>query len=653
VPGWLAEVVRQRRTPVPWPDMARAVLAICVPLSVAFATHRDSLGVLPAMGGLLGIMADTGGPYVVRVKRVGAACLLGGAIGLTIGAVIHGHGWVAVIALVVVAGVSGVLSSFGDIGSVTGLQLLVYTGLGLGPVGAERPVWHTAAGFVAGGAWALLLILPGWLWSPHGKEQRSVAAVYLALADKLSAIGTSRFAAARQGVTAALNLAYDELLSGRASASGRNRRTMRLIAALNASHLIAEASTALGMAGKRPPPLIIDVVRRLADSVASSAAPPMVPPVWDTGRGSVALRDALAGAARALSTDGGSDAGVRPDRMLNIGRVGSFFTLRLMACILVAGVVSEVSPLQRSYWVVLTVAIVMKPDYGSVFARALQRGLGTMLGAVVGAILLVLVHGVWLLIPFAVLAGLLPLGRSRNYGLLAVFLTPLVVVLISLLKPGGWHLAGDRLLDTLIGCLIVLVVGFLPWWTAWYAHLPRQFGVTAGLVGSYLEAALSPAVSSGSSGSSGPSAAAVSRLRRGTYRALADLRAEFQRTMSEPPTISRRASAWWPAVVGLEQVMDAVTATHLSVDRGGAAPSASGVRAVSSVLRAASSTAAAAADASSAALYSAAGAIAPSSPSSSEALVGALPEEDALEAVTSAVRALIGVLADDEDRVPA
>jgi hypothetical protein len=123
--------------------------------------------------------------------------------------------------------------------------------------------------------------------------------------------------------------------------------------------------------------------------------------------------------------------------------------------------------------------------------------------------------------------------------------------------------------------------------------------------------------------------------------------------MSEPPTISRRASAWWPAVVGLEQVMDAVTATHLSVDRGGAAPSASGVRAVSSVLRAASSTAAAAADASSAALYSAAGAIAPSSPSSSEALVGALPEEDALEAVTSAVRALIGVLADDEDRVPA
>jgi len=69
--------------------------------------------------------------------------------------------------------------------------LLVYAGLGLGPVGAERPVWHVALGFIVGGAWALLLILPGWLWSPHGKEQHSVAAVYTALAAKMSAMPSS------------------------------------------------------------------------------------------------------------------------------------------------------------------------------------------------------------------------------------------------------------------------------------------------------------------------------------------------------------------------------------------------------------------------------------------------------------------------------
>ena len=66
-------------------------------------------------------------------------------MGLAIGSAIHGRGWIAVVALVVVAGVSGVLSSIGDIGSQIGLQLLVYASLGIGPIGALRPVWHTAA----------------------------------------------------------------------------------------------------------------------------------------------------------------------------------------------------------------------------------------------------------------------------------------------------------------------------------------------------------------------------------------------------------------------------------------------------------------------------------------------------------------------------
>ena len=125
VPEWLAEVVRPKRTPVPWPEMIRAVLAICVPLSASLALGQGTLGVLPAMGGILGTMADTGGPYLSRVKRVCSAAVFGGAAGLAIGSAVHGHGWLAVVALVVVAGVSGVLSAVGDIGSVTGLQLLV------------------------------------------------------------------------------------------------------------------------------------------------------------------------------------------------------------------------------------------------------------------------------------------------------------------------------------------------------------------------------------------------------------------------------------------------------------------------------------------------------------------------------------------------
>jgi uncharacterized membrane protein YccC len=549
---------------------------------------------------------------------------------------VHGHGWLAVVALVVVAGVSGVLSAFGDIGSVTGLQLLVYTSLGTGPIGALRPAWHTAAGFLLGVVWALVLILPGWLRSPHAREQQDVAAVYDALAELLRSVGTDRFTARRQALTSALNTAYDELLTARSTATGLNRNRMRLGAALNVSHLLAEAAVMLGQAGTRPPPLVIDVVTRLGDAIRNGAPPPMIPPPWDDSPAMLTLRDAMADAARALSPDwqpatSGEPppragpwqrARARTDRLIDQfagGRLIRLFTLRLMACMGVAGVVSEVLPLQRSYWVPLTVAIVLKPDYGSVFARALQRGIGTVVGAVAGAVLLVLLHGAWLLIPFAVLAALLPFGRSRNYGLLATFLTPLVVVLIDLLSPAGWRLAEDRLVDTLIGCAIVLVVGFAPWPMSWYAHLPRQYAQTALDVCAYLEEALLVR----SSLTDGDAPSARSRMRRATYRALADLRTEFQRTMSEPPSISRRAAAWWPAVVALERVMDASTATAVAISQGAPPPSDASVRMLSGALRAVSEAAAL---------------------GTALAAPPELPDDETLKPVTETVRALLGVL---------
>jgi len=37
VPDWLTELMRPKPAPLPWPDMIRAALAICVPLAVGFA----------------------------------------------------------------------------------------------------------------------------------------------------------------------------------------------------------------------------------------------------------------------------------------------------------------------------------------------------------------------------------------------------------------------------------------------------------------------------------------------------------------------------------------------------------------------------------------------------------------------------------------
>jgi uncharacterized membrane protein YccC len=633
VPDWLTEAVRPRPAPVPRGAMVRAALAVCVPLSVGIvAGHRD-VGLVPAMGGLTGTVIDTGGPYVSRVRGVVTAAVVGGVAGLVIGMFIHDRGWVAVASVVVVAGVSALISRLGSTGSVSGLLLLVFAALGLGPFGALRPWWSIVLGFLAGVAWALLLLVPGWLVSPRSAEQDAVAGVYRALAGDLCAIGTGSAAETRSAVTAALNTAYDTLLTARATAGGRSRRTTHLMAVLNASSRVSEAVITLRREGTRPPPLVAGALDRLAGAIAAGESQeplhgvPPFPPPWSSSPGSLELRDALAALARTIARTPAMPPEPAPRTRLGErarpvldqlrgGRLAWTFTIRLMLCVGLAAVASEVLPLQRSYWVVLTVAIVVKPDNGSVFARALQRGIGTIVGVVLGAVILVAVpYGPWLLFPMAVLAAGLPYGRLRNFGLQATFMTPLIVLLIDQLAPAGWRLPQERLADTVFGCAIVLLVGYATWPSSWHLHLPRQFAATLRDSCRFMEAALIP----------DPDPAARDRrwrLRRTVYRALGDLHGQYDRAMSEPAAVSRRASVWWPALVALDEVADAVTATGLAISRGAPAPSPDAVHQLTAALSA----------------------VADAIDADVPPRVGELPDDAALKPVTDAVRPVLSVL---------
>ena len=633
-PDWLTEAVRPKPAPVPWGAMVRAALAICAPLAVGIAAGSREIGVVPAIGGLLGTITDTGGPYAVRVKRVVIASVFGGTAGLAIGMVIHDRGWVAVASLVVVALVSALISRLGATGSVTGLNLLVFAALGLGPFGTLRPWWHVALGIVVGVAWALLLLVPGWLRSPRSAERSAVARVYHAFADDLRAIGTDRAAETRRKVTAALNTAYDTLLTARATADGRSRPGSHLLAVLNASSRVSEAVVTLRREGTRPPPLIPDTLDRLADAKAAGRPPhgvPLIPPQWSSSLGSLELRDALAALARTIAWTPARPPEPAPrtplrQRALAVlrtvldqlrgGRLQWTCTVRLMVCIGVAAVASEVLPLQRSYWVVLTVAIVVKPDNGSVFTRALQRGIGTIVGAELGAVILAAVpYGPWLLLPMAVLAAGQPYGRLRNFGLGATFMTPVILLLMELLAPTGWRLPQERLVDTVLGCAIVLLVGYAPWPSSWHSNLPRQFAATLRDICRFMGASLIPDQDPADRGRDW-------QLRRKAYRTLGDLHGEYQRAMSEPAAVSRRASAWWPAIVALDEAVDAATATGAAIRRGAPAPSPDSVQRLT------------------AALYSVADAI----DAGVAPRVGEPPDDETLKPVTDTVRPLLAVL---------
>lgn len=105
-PPWLVEVVRPVPARPPSAMMLRAALAVCGPLALGYLLGNHAAGLLAAMGGLLGTVVDRGGTYPARVKRVAAAGAFGGAAGLLLGMLVHGRGWLTVLALVPVAGVS-------------------------------------------------------------------------------------------------------------------------------------------------------------------------------------------------------------------------------------------------------------------------------------------------------------------------------------------------------------------------------------------------------------------------------------------------------------------------------------------------------------------------------------------------------------------
>jgi uncharacterized membrane protein YccC len=295
------------------------------------------------------------------------------------------------------------------------------------------------------------------------------------MARALRAAGTPDFAVAHQDVVTALNAAWDDLASRRARTSGRDPGLVRIAALLNLTHPLTEAAVTAVQEGVHVAPEVLDAMDGIASALQFGTPVPRSPLVTGRSPGERALAAAVAAAADVLA--GRRRPGRMPrvprrrlrDRLHDVidetlgGRLTRIFALRLMASIGVAEVIRQSVSVERSYWVVLTVAIVLRPDLGSVFARALQRGIGTVVGAVLGAVILILIPpGPLLLVPVAVFAALLPYGRERNWGLFSTFLTPLVVLLIDLLRPLGWGLALDRLIDTLIGCAIVLLVGYAP-----------------------------------------------------------------------------------------------------------------------------------------------------------------------------------------------
>lgn len=140
--------------------------------------------------------------------------------------------------------------------------------------------------------------------------------------------------------------------------------------------------------------------------------------------------------------------------------VGSVLTQMPVVRTLDSGMASH------SYWIILTVLVIMKPGFVLTRQRNAWRLVGTLAGCGLALLLffLDLDPRVYLLV--LMLSSVLGYGLVQvNYTLSALCNTLFVLLVFHFLVPGSNTVVGERLADTLIGCILALSCSYiLPAW---------------------------------------------------------------------------------------------------------------------------------------------------------------------------------------------
>ncbi|MEU5214931.1 FUSC family protein [Streptomyces sp. NPDC020807] len=593
-PAWLTAGLKPAPTPVPWAAVVRASVAMSAPLAVGLAVGQPQYGALVSMGALSGVIGDTADAYRMRIFNIAVPQLFG-ALGVTLGALVYGQGWFAVGVLTLVALVSGMISSIGAVASVSGLLLLLNAVVGAG-LPMPGPWWKAPLLLTVGGLFVLLLTLLGWPLRRAAPERAAVAGTYRAVAALYEATGDpGAYDARRQAVTTSLNQSYDLVLARRTRQHGRAPQLVRLLAQLNVLVPLLEAAPAAHLRARLVgplPPAIPAAVRELADAVEEGrTGTPVLDLPAPERPAEKAVDHALRHAATVVheaepdpyNVDDrlGRPAALRvrarrAARAVLLSEASWRYGLRLALCIGLAQAFVSLIPVPRSYWVALTVTFVLKPDFGSVFSRAVLRALGTAAGLVLAALVLAEVPRGWWDVPvMAVLAALVPAFLAKGYAFQTAAITPVILLLSDMLNHQGFDLVLPRLYDSLIGCAIALVAGYLLWPESWHTRIGDRLADAVADTAAYVRCAFSGE----------GDRVARHRARRKLYRDLSTVRSEFQRALTEPPPTGPRAAAWSPLLVAVERIVDATTAARIRVDHGAPTPDPAEVTAVERELR--------------------------------------------------------------------
>jgi uncharacterized membrane protein YccC len=183
----------------------------------------------------------------------------------------------------------------------------------------------------------------------------------------------------------------------------------------------------------------------------------------------------------------------------------------------------------HSYWILMTIAFMLKPAFSLTKQRNIQRVVGTLAGGALGVLILVLIPNQTVHFVFMVLFMIGTYSFMRiNYLAMVICTTPYVLILFSLLGAGYKDVIQERVLDTLIGCGIAFLASYLlfPRWESEQlkTYMAGILKANAAYMQKVLEALSGHKVS----------VLEYKLARKDVYLNSANLSAAFQRMLSEP-----------------------------------------------------------------------------------------------------------------------
>lgn len=104
------------------------------------------------------------------------------------------------------------------------------------------------------------------------------------------------------------------------------------------------------------------------------------------------------------------------------------------------------------YWTLLTIMVILKPGFGLTKERNVQRLIGTVLGGIIGAVILLTIEDETIRFVLLIFFFLTAYSMFRiNYIVAVLFMTPYVLIMLSFNGMNTFEMAQERILDTFLG----------------------------------------------------------------------------------------------------------------------------------------------------------------------------------------------------------